>query len=69
MKGLFIDLTIAVKGFFEFLYLATLFLFYLLKHSLSNYKTLYFAVTTVVGVVGLILFVYFARRYKLRERD
>ena len=24
---------------------------------------------TAVGVVGLILFVYFARRYKLRERD
>ena len=67
MKGLFIGLTFAVKGFFEFLSSATFLLFYLLSDSLSNYRTIYFAVTTVVGVVGLILFVYFARSYKLRE--
>ena len=40
-----------------------------LKFLSSNYKTVYYAVTTAVGVVGLILYVYFARRYKLRERD
>ena len=69
MKGLFIGLTFAVKGFFEFLSSATFLLFYLLRHSLSDYITVYYAVTTAVGVVGLILYVYFARRYKLRERD
>ena len=69
MKGLFIGLTFAVKGFFEFLSSATFLLFYLLRDSLSNYRIVYYAVTTAVGVVGLLLFMYFARRYKLRERD
>ena len=69
MKGLFIGVTFAVKGFFEFLSSATFLLFYLLRHSLTNYVTVYNAVATAVGVVGLILYVYFARRYKLRERD
>ena len=68
MKGLFIGVTLTVKGFFEFLSSATFLFFYLLRNS-SNYRTVYYAVTTAVGVVGLILFVYFARRYKLRERD
>ena len=69
MKGLFIGLSFAVKGYFEFLPSATFLLFYLLRHSLSDYITVYYAVTTAVGVVGLLLYVYFARRYKLRERD
>ena len=69
MKGLFNGLTFAVKGFFEFLSSATFLLFYLLRDSLSNYRIVYYAVTTAVGVVGLLLFMYFARRYKLRERD
>ena len=69
MKGLFIGLTFAVKGFFELLSSATFLLFYLLRHSLLNYRTVYYAVTTAVGMVGLLLYVYFARRYKLRERD
>ena len=69
MKGLFIGLIFAVKGFFEFLSSTTFLLFYLLKDSLSNYITVYYTVATAVGVVGLILFVCFARRYKLRERD
>ena len=69
MKGLFIGLTFAAKGFFEFLSSVTFLLFYLLSYSLSDYITVYYAVTTAVGVVGLILYVYFARRYKLRERD
>ena len=69
MKGLYIGVTFAVKGFFEFLSSATFLLFYLLRHSVTNYVTVYYAVTTAVGVVGLILFMCFARRYKLRERD
>ena len=69
MKGLFIGLTFAVKGVFEFFSSATFLLFCLLRHSLSNYITVYYAVTIAVGVVGLIFYVYFARRYKLRERD
>ena len=69
MKGLFIGLTFAVKGFFELLSSATFLLFHLLRDSLSSYITVYYAVATTVGVVGLILFMYFARRYKLRERD
>ena len=69
MKGMFICLTFAMKIFFEFLSLATFLLLYLLRHSLSNYRTVYYAVTTAVGVVGLISYVYFARRYKLTERD
>ena len=69
MKGLVIGLTFAVKGFFEFLSSATFLFFHLLRDSLSSYITVYYAVATAVGVVGLILYVYFARRYKLRERD
>ena len=66
MKGLFIGLTFAVKGLFEFLSSATFLLFYLLRDS---YITVYYAVATAVGVIGLVLFLYFTRRYKLRERD
>ena len=69
MKGLFISLTFAMKAFFEFLSLATFLLFYLLRNSLSNHTTVYYVVTTAVGVVCVILYMYFARRYKLRERD
>ena len=69
MKALFIGLTFALKGIFEFLSMAMFLLLYLLRDSLSNYGTVYHSVATAVGVVGLILFVYFARRYKLRKRD
>ena len=68
MKGLYIGLTFSMKGFFEFLSSATFLLFYLLRHSLSDYITVYYA-AIAVGVVHLLFYVYFARRYKLRERD
>ena len=43
MKGLIIGLTFALKVFFEFLSSATFLLFYLLRHSLSDYITVYYA--------------------------
>jgi len=44
-------------------------MFFILGKYFSYYKIIYLSVNTVVGVVGLAMFVHFAKQYKLRERD
>ena len=67
MKGLFIGLSFAIKGLFEFLSSVLFFLFMSLRSHV--YREAYYMVHLVVGVVGLTVYVYVARNYKLRERD
>ena len=67
MKGLFIGLSFAIKGLFEFLSSVLFFLFLSLRSHINRES--YYLVHLVVGVVGLAVYVYVARKYKLRERD
>ena len=67
MKGLFIGLSFAIKGLFEFLSSVLFFLFLSLRSHVNS--EVYYMVHLVVGVVGLAVYVYAARKYKLRERD
>ena len=67
MKGLFIGLSFAIKGLFEFLSSVLFFLFMSLRSHIN--REAYYMVHLVVGVVGLAVYVYVARKYKLRERD
>ena len=67
MKGLFIGLSFAIKGLFEFLSSVLFFLFLSLRSHIN--REVYYMVHLVVGVVSLAVYVYVARKYKLRERD
>ena len=69
MKGMLIGLSFAIKGLFQLLgFAVTVFFIVIKKHFLSCAIYLYI-LTIVVGVVGLAVYVYVARKYKLRERD
>ena len=70
MKGLLIGLSFAIRGLFELLASILLLPFVLSRLSLPSCGGMvYYMITIVVGVVGLAVYVYVARKYKLRERD
>ena len=69
MKGLFIGLSFAIKGLSDLLASLLFIPFIFLRFSLPSYGMVYYMIIIVVGVVGLALYVYVARKYKLRERD
>ena len=69
MKGLFIGLSFAIRGLFELLSSLLLIPFMFSKFPLPSCGMEYYMMTIVVGVVGLAVYVYAARKYKLRERD
>ena len=69
MKGVLIGLSFAIRGLFELLASLLLVPFRFSKLSLPSCGMEYCMMTIVVGVVGLAVYVYVARKYKLRERD
>ena len=69
MKGLFIGLSFAIRGLFQLLACLLLIPFMFSRFSLPSCGMEYYMMTLVVGVVGLAVYVYVARKYKLRERD
>ena len=69
MKGLLIGLSFAIIGLFQLLASLLLLPFMFSRLSLPSCGMEYYMVTIVVGVVGLSVYVYVARKYKLRERD
>ena len=69
MKGLFIGLSFAIRGLSELLASLLLLPIRFSRFSLPSCGMEYYMMTIVVGVVGLAVYVYVARKYKLRERD
>ena len=69
MKGLFIGLSFAIRGISNLLSSLLLIPFMYSRFSLPSCGMEYYMMTIVVGVVGLAVYVYVARKYKLRERD
>ena len=69
MKGLLIGFSFAISGVFQFLASLPLLPFMFSRLSLPSCGMEYYMVTMVVGVVGLAVYVYVVRKYKLRERD
>ena len=69
MKGLFIGFSFAVRGLSDLLASLLLIPFAFSRFSLPSCGMEYYMMTIVVGVVGLAVYVYVARKYKLRERD
>ena len=69
MKGLFIGLSFAVRGLFELLASLLLIPLTFTRQTLPNCGMEYYMLVIVVGVVGLAVYMYAARKYKLRESD
>ena len=69
MKGLFIGLSFTVRGLSELLASLLLIPLTFIRQTLPSCGMEYYMLVIVVGVVGLVVFVYVARKYKLRERD
>ena len=69
MKGLFIGLSFAVRGLFELLASLLLIPFTFPRQTFPSCGMEYYMLVIVVGVASLAVFVYVARKYKLRERD
>ena len=68
--GLFIGLSFAIRGLSDLLASLLLILFMFSRFSLPNCGGMeYYIVTIVVGEVGLAVYVYVTRKYKLRETD
>ena len=69
MKGLFIGLSFAIRGLSDLLASLLLLPIRLKKKNLPSCGMEYYMITIAVGIVGLAVYVYVARKYKLRERD
>ena len=69
MKGLFIGLSFAVRGLFEFLASLLLIPLTSTRQTLPSCGMEYYMLVIAVGVASLVVYVYVARKYKLRERD
>ena len=77
MKGLLIGMFFALKGIFQLISSAVLFLFSTNRiwvrsrhiNAVTNCGFGYLLFTCVAGLIGLILFSVVAKRYKYRERD
>ena len=69
MKGLFIGLSFAIRGLSDLLASLLLIPFTFSRLSVPSCGMEYYMMTIVVGVVGLAVYVYVVRKYKLRERD
>ena len=69
MKGLLIGFSFAIRGLSDVLASLLLIPFIFSRFSLPSSGMEYYMMTIVVGVVGLAVYVYVARKYKLRERD
>ena len=67
MKGLFIGLLFAVRGRFELLASLLLIPFTFTRHALPSCGMEYYMLVIAVGVAGLAVYMYVARKYKLRE--
>ena len=69
MKGMLIGLSFAMKGLFQLLGFALGMLILFINKCFLSCAIDFYILTLVVGVVGLAVYVYVARKYKLRERD
>ena len=69
MKGMLIGLSFSIRGLFQLIGFAMNVLFLFINKYFISCATDYYILTIVVGVVGLAVYVYVARKYKLRERD
>ena len=69
MKGMLIGLSFAIRGLFQLLGFALNIPFLFIKNHFLSCAIDFYILTIAVGVVGLAVYVYVARKYKLRERD
>ena len=69
LKGLLIGLSFAIRGLFELLAAVATVPFIFVKSSTFSCGMGYFLMNISVGVVGLLLYVYVAKKYQLRQRD
>ena len=69
MKGFLIGISFAVDGTFAALGAVFVFLFGLIELGLPSCGMLYFGSNVIIGVVGLAVFGFTARKYHYRQRD
>ncbi len=68
MKGLLIGLSFAIDGISKFFAAALIISFAHVRSSFPSCGMEHYFVNIVVGVIGVVVFVGVARKYKLRER-
>ena len=69
MKGLFVGLLYAIRGFFQVIGAALTPLVQVQISSLPTCGFLYYIMNIVMGVIGFIVFVWVARKYKYRKGE
>ena len=69
MKGMLIGLSFTIRGLFQLLGFILNILFLIINRYFLNCATDFYILTVVIGLVGLAVYVYVARKYKLRQRD
>lgn len=69
MKGMLVGLSYAVRGLFQLIGAILIFPFLYWKFSYPSCGFAYYSMNVVIGLVSFIMFVWVAKRYKLRERD
>jgi len=69
MKGLLIGLAFAIDGVSEVFAAVLIIPFACIRQFFPSCGMEYYLVNIVVGVVGVVVYVGVAKKYKLRERD
>ncbi len=71
MKGLIIGLSFAIKGVFQAIsaFLLLVFIYFPISHSGSSCSVLYYGMNLLLVAFTLIVYSYFAKKYKYRQRD
>ena len=70
MKGLLIGLSSAIRGLFQLLAVCTvLILMYTRQFYCNSCEIDYNLLNMILCIIGLVVYIYVAKRYELRERD
>ncbi len=69
MKGLLIGLSFAIKGIFQAIGSLILIPFGYFPPSFPNCGLWYYGINTLLSFFSLIVFIYYAKKYKYRQRD
>ncbi len=69
MKGLLIGLCFAIKGIFQAIGAILLIPLGYLQPFSPNCGLWYYGINTLISIISLIVFSYYAKRYKYRQRD
>ena len=69
MKGLLMGLLFAIRGLFELCAVFTVIILIYIREFYNSCAIDYYLLNMILGIIGLLAYIYVAKRYKLRERN